>query len=185
MKFNIFASKASNLFAENKILKLTLVGLFMSQIFLGFFVYGAVQYKTTVLIPYGVAEYVEITRGIPDENYTRMRIRDTVSLALTYSPATARRQFNELLAFYAPEEFPAASAFWFNHAKRIEEVKSSSVFEVQNMKPDTKNGLFEVTGRRLQYIDDQKVEEQRRTYLVRYQYRYGRYTLISIEEKVR
>ncbi|WP_305045024.1 type IV conjugative transfer system protein TraE [Geoalkalibacter sp.] len=185
MKFNLFASTASNLFAENRILKLALLVFFVSQVVLSFFVYSAVRYKETVLIPYDLSEEVSLRRGVPDEQYTRMRIRDVASLALTYSPATARRQFNELMFFYAPEEYPSMSRVWFDLASQIEAAGVSSVFDIQDMRFNEKTGSYEIHGRRAQYLDDQKIKEERKIYLARYEYRRGRFTLISFEEKIR
>ena len=71
---------------------------------------------------------VEFAQGGPSDDYLREIGQRIVSLATTYSPHTARRQFNELLVYYAPEAYAEASARWYSLAGRIEESQVSSVF---------------------------------------------------------
>lgn len=178
-----YLNKNSTLWAENRLVKLLLVGMFLSQLGFGFLVYSAVKYKTVVLIPADMKEQVTISKGFPDDNYTRMVISDVIQLALTYSPATARRQFNRLLEYYAPEEFPEASEFWYNLAGRIEESRVSSVFMVNDIHLDPPNKTITVKGDRKQYVDNTVMQESRKTYLITFEFRHGRFMIKTLLDK--
>lgn len=183
MKLDIYLNKAANIFAENRLLKFAILSLAITQIIVCFVIYAAVRYKETVLIPPNFSEKVSIKRGIPDDTYTEKAVRDIMNLALTYSPATVRWQFNELLKYYAPEEYPQASKFYYNLADTIESTMVSSVFQIRNilLKPAKKE--ITVSGDRKQYVDDRIINSTRIDYRLGYEYRRGRFTLYYIKDK--
>ena len=134
MKTNIFVQKTSNLFVENRLLKFVIVVLSLAVIFNSFMVYRSVKYQRVVLIPPKMTGTVEFVQGKPTDTYLKDMTRRIVNLAGTYSPPTARTQFEELLFYYAPEAYPQASKAWYSLASRVEESQVSSVFylEVSN-----------------------------------------------------
>jgi len=105
----------------------------------------------------------------------------SVSLATTYSPSTARKQFNELLVYYAPESYPEASTLWYSLAGRIEESQVSSVFYPQTL--SMKDNRIEVFGDLKQYTGNTRLENTTRTYFLDYQIRDGRFSLLAFKEK--
>ena len=113
MNTNIFLQKTSNLFVENRLLKFVIIALSLAVTFNSFMVYRAVKYQRVVLIPPELTGTVEFVQGKPSDSYVKDVSRRLVNLAATYSPPTARAQFEELLSYYAPESYPeASSAFW-------------------------------------------------------------------------
>jgi conjugal transfer pilus assembly protein TraE len=128
MKTNIFVQKTSNLFVENRLLKFVIVVLALAVIFNSFMVYRSVRYQRVVLIPPKMTGTVEFVQGKPTDTYLKDMTRRIVNLAGTYSPPTARAQFEELLFYYAPESYPQASKAWYSLASRVEESQVSSVF---------------------------------------------------------
>ena len=128
MKTNIFVQKTSNLFVENRLLKFVIVVLSLAVIFNSFMVYRAVKYQRVVLIPPKMTGTVEFVQGKPTDTYLQDMTRRITNLAATYSPPTAREQFEELLFYYAPESYPQASKAWYSLASRVEESQVCSVF---------------------------------------------------------
>ena len=110
MKAEIFLQKTSNLFAQNRLLKFTITILAFTVIFNSAMVYRAVKYQRVVLIPPTMTGTVEFVQGKPSDAYIRDISRRIVNLAATYSPPTARSQFEELLVYFAPEAYPQAYA---------------------------------------------------------------------------
>ena len=109
MKTSIYLQKTSNLFVENRLLKFVIVVMALAVAFNSLLVYRAVRYQRVVLIPPQMTGTVEFVQGRPTDAYIRDISRRIVSLAATYSPPTARTQFEELLVHYAPESYPEAS----------------------------------------------------------------------------
>ncbi len=184
MRMDIFLQKASNLYTENRLLKFVIASLSLAVVFNSFMVYRAVRYQRVVLIPPKMTGTVEFVQGKPTDRYVRDLCRRIVNLAATYSPATARAQFDELLSYYAPESYPVASKEWYSLASRIEASQVSSVFYLEKITIE-KNNTLEVFGTLRQFAaGDTPLDNGSKTYLIKYRIRDGRFYLISIKEKV-
>ena len=181
MKLSTFLQQSSNLFAYNRLLKSLVIVLSVCLAFCSFMVYRAVRYQSVILIPPQMTGTVEFVQGRPTEAYIKDISNRILSLATTYSPHTARRQFNELLVYYAPESYPEAFALWYSLAGRIEESQVSSVFYPETVKvEDTR---IEVFGDLKQYTGNTRLENTTRTYFLDYQIRGGRFSLLAFKEK--
>lgn len=182
MKTNIFLQKTSNLFVENRLLKFILIVLALAVIFNSFMVYRAVKYQRVVLIPPQMTGTVEFIQGRPTDSYTKDLSRRIVNLAATYSPPTARMQFEGLLSYYAPEAYPEASKAWYSLASRVEESQVSSVFYLQTIKLG--DDIIEVFGNLKQFAGDTLLENSSKTYLINYRLQDGKFYIVSFKEKL-
>jgi len=181
MKTNIFVQKTSNLFVENRLLKFVIVILSLAVIFNSFMVYRSVKYQRVVLIPPKMTGTVEFVQGKPTDSYLKDMTRRIVNLAGTYSPPTARAQFEELLFYYAPESYPQASKAWYSLASRVEESQVSSVFYLEKIKLG--DNFIEVFGNLKQLADNTQLENTSKTYLIKYRLQDGRFYIVSLKEK--
>lgn len=98
---------SSNLFEENRLLKVVVAGLFGVTAVLGMVVYTTNQNTRTVVVPFGTGGDLYVTGNKPSEAYIRTMTRDIVALAGTYSPYSADRQFQELLTLAHPSAYNA------------------------------------------------------------------------------
>ncbi|HHL35515.1 MAG TPA: pilus assembly protein [Desulfobulbaceae bacterium] len=184
MKTDIFVQKAGNLFAENRLLRFVIVVLALAVVFNSFMVYRAVKYQRIVLIPPKMTGTVEFVQGRPTDNYIKDICRRVVNLAATYSPPTARGQFEELLSYYAPESYPTASKEWYSLASRIEESQVSSVFYLEKITLKENTNTMEVFGNLKQFAAvNTLLENTTKTYLINYRIQDGRLYIMSIKEK--
>ena len=181
MKTNIFVQKTSNLFVENRLLKFVIVVLSLAVIFNSFMVYRSVKYQRVVLIPPKMTGTVEFVQGKPTDTYLKDMTRRIVNLAASYSPPTARAQFEELLFYYAPESYPQASKAWYSLASRVEESQVSSVFYLEKIKLG--DNFIEVFGNLKQLADNTQLENTSKTYLIKYRLQDGRFYIVSLKEK--
>jgi len=183
MKTDIFVQKAGNLFAENRLLRFIIVVLALAVVFNSFMVYRAVKYQRIVLIPPKMTGTVEFVQGKPTDNYIKDICRRVVNLAATYSPPTARSQFEDLLSYYAPESYPTASEEWYSLASRVEESQVSSVFYMEKI--TLKEGeMIEIFGNLKQFAaGNTLLENTSKTYLINYRLQDGRLYIVSIKEK--
>jgi conjugal transfer pilus assembly protein TraE len=180
MKANLFVQKASNLFVENRLIKFVIVILALTVAFNSLMVFRAIKYQRVVLIPPKMTGTIEFVQGKPSDAYIRDISRKIVSLASTYSPPTARAQFEELLPFYAPESYPEASKAWYSLASRVEESQVSSVFYLERIK--LKESSIEIFGNLKQYAGNTPIENTGRTYLIDYRVQDGRFFVVSFQE---
>ena len=183
MKTDRFLQRASNLFAENRLLKFCFVAMAIAYCFNSLMVFRAVKYQRTILIPPKLTGTIEFVHGRPSESYILDMSRRIINLAATYSPATVRGQLDELLSYYAPESYPEASETWYSLASRVEESLVSSVFYVEKITFNDK--IIEIFGNLRQYAGDTSVLDSiSRTYLVDYRVNDGRFYIVSIREKI-
>lgn len=181
MKTNIFVQKTSNLFVENRLLKFVIAVLSLAVIFNSFMVYRSVKYQRVILIPPKMTGTVEFVQGKPTDSYLKDMTRRIVNLAATYSPPTAREQFEELLFYYAPESYPQASKAWYSLAGRVEESQVSSVFYLEKIKLG--DNFMEAFGNLKQLAGNTQLENTSKTYLIRYRLQNGRFYIVSLKEK--
>lgn len=181
MKVSDYLQKSSALFDENKLIKFCFVCLTIAFCYNSFQVHKAVNYQRTILIPPKMSGEIEYVQGKPNAKYIRDMSRTIVNLAGTWSPATVRENFEELLYYFAPESFPQASERWYSLASRAEEGLVSSTFYLEKINFDEK--VIELFGQLVQYTGNTPLENTSRTYLVEYQIDQGRFYVLSVKEK--
>lgn len=98
---------SSNLFEENRLLKLAIAGLFGVTAVLGTVMYTSNQNQRTVVVPFGASGDLYVTGNKPSEAYLRTITFNIVSLSGTYSAYSADRQFTELLRIAHPSAYNA------------------------------------------------------------------------------
>ena len=182
MKTSVYLQKAGNLFLENRLLKFVIVVMALAVAFNSLLVLRAVKYQRIVLIPPQLTGTIEFVQGRPTDSYIRDLTRRIISLGATYSPATARGQFDELLELYSPESYPAASKTWYTLAGRIEESKVSTVFYLEHIKI-TKNDRIEVSGTSRQFAGDTLIETKSETFVIDYRIEDGRFYVLAFSKK--
>jgi len=183
MRMDIFLQKTSNLFTENRLLKCVTLILAVAVVVNSFLVSRAIKYQRVILIPPKLSGNIEFVEGKPSDQYLRDMARRISGLAVTYSPATARSQFDELLALYAAEYYPGASKTWYALASRVEESQVSNVFYLRNLNVDNTAQRLEIIGDRKQFAEDRLIDTASKTYEIRYQLEDGRFYLVSFLEK--
>lgn len=183
MKLDIYLNRASNVFAENRLLKVSLIILLIITIFNSYMLSRALTYQRTVIIPAGFNEKVELKGDSADDAYLRTFTRYVVNLMFSYSHATARAQFSELLLLYAPEAFPLASKAFYRLADEIETARVSSVFYIHSILTDHGKKVIEVKGTEMKFIEDKKLESAPKEYLISYRVQNGTFQLLDVKEK--
>ena len=183
MQTKAFLQQTSNLFTENRLLKFVIVVLALAVAVNSFLVSRAVRNQRVILIPPKLTGTIEFVEGKPSDQYIRDLARRMASLAATYSPATARSQFDEFLAFYAPEAYPDAAKAWYALASRVEESQVSAVFYLRNLKLDQAGQRLELSGDQRQFTEDKLIEATPKTFEAHYRIEDGRFFLTSFMEK--
>lgn len=181
MKVTDYLQKSSVLFDENKLLKFCFVCLTIAFFYNSLQVHRAVQYQRTILIPPKMSGAIEFVEGKPNDKYIRDMSRTIANLAGTWSPATVRENFEELLYYFAPESYPQASERWYSLASRAEEGLVTSAFYLERISLD--DNVIELFGQLVQYTGNTPLENEARTYLVEYRIDQGRFYVLSVQEK--
>lgn len=183
MKFKLFTGKAANIFAENRMLKFTILVLLAAVLVLSFCVVTVMNKERVILVPPVINSKVMITGDHASDDYLREFTRYIVSLALTYNSANARNQFSELLAVYDPAGFPNARTELYELADKIETTRASSAFHIQSMTNNADKKQVEVQGAKMTYIGEMKADIVQTAYLIEYRFDNGRFILTRLYEK--
>lgn len=183
MRHDKWLSTTSRVFAQNNLFRFALVVVCCGLVFNSWMTYKAVKFQRVILVPPQMNSRIELINGQPTDQYIEDMARRISTLALTYSPATARINFDRLLALYDTEAYPVASQSWYNLASRVEEVKVTNVFHLRKVIVDSEKQRIELIGERTQWADDKMTEKGPRAYVVDYLIKDGTFSVTSILEK--
>jgi conjugal transfer pilus assembly protein TraE len=183
MKLNLFMQKSSNLAAENRLLKFVVTVIGIAAIVNSVMTYRALNYQRTIVVPPVLSSRVEITGERASEEYIKAFSRYISALAFSYSPGSVKAQFDELLALYAPESFPEGKRSLYELADRVTTTRVTNVFFINKLYVDGEKKQIEVSGQRRQYVDDRKVEDIIKTFIVEYRITDGRFCITRLMEK--
>ncbi len=184
MNVRRFLQRSSNIQAENRLLKFVVVAIGAVTIFNSFMINKAMNYQRVVLIPPGIDSKVEVTGSELSEEYVKTMVRYASSLAFTYSPATARKQFDALLSLFSVDAYPQAQQTFYELAGTIETANVSSVFYLDpKIVVDSRNKTIEIMGQNRKYKDSTLVSDTVGKYILEYVVNNGKFQLTKITAK--
>jgi len=167
---------------ENRLLKFTVLIIGIVTLINAGVMLKALGYQRVVIIPPGLQEKTTIEGNKLDEIYVSTFVRYISSLAFSYTPASARRQFDELLLHFDPSAYPQGKTTFYNLAEIITETQLTQVFYITEITVNTETKKIEIAGTKRQYIDDRKIEDDKKTYYIEYTILNGRFFILSITE---
>jgi len=167
---------------ENRLLKFTVLIIGIVTLINAGVMLKALGYQRVVIIPPGLQEKTTIEGNKLDEIYVSTFVRYISSLAFSYTPASARRQFDELLLHFDPSAYPQGKTTFYNLAEIITETQLTQVFYIIEITVNTETKKIEIEGTKRQYIDDRKIEDDKKTYYIEYTILNGRFFILSITE---
>jgi conjugal transfer pilus assembly protein TraE len=183
MKLDIFLQKTANLSLENRILKLIVIVIGITVLINTFMTYKALNSHRTILVPPVMNSRIEIAGDKASEEYIKSFTRYLCGLAFSYTSATARGQFDELLTMYAPDAFAEGKRIFYGLADSIETAKNTNAFYIQELKVDSDRHQIEVIGIKRQFVEDRMIDSGIRTYIIEYSIENGRFMIQKITEK--
>lgn len=183
MFLNRYLQKASNLFAENRLLKFAVVVLSIGFVWCAYKLEDTKDKVRTIVVPPVLNSKVEISGSWTTDSYVKEYMRYMGALLWNYSPGTARIQFSELLVSWHPSVFDQAKNRLYILADQIEQTKTVSVFFINKIEHNPERMVIEVTGNRRLTQQDQHIEDLTKTYLVNYKVENGRFWIVGVEDK--
>ena len=175
MRYDIFLNRTANLLAENRLLKFVILVIAASNVLFGYLTLRAVRYQKVVLIPFGFKDRIEVRGDSVSESYLLETARIVFDLALNYSPATVRSQYELLLTMWDPETYPEYRRRFSALEEEAETGKLVSVFIPQSIRHDPERRIVRATGNRVLLLEGEKVAESRPAeYAFSYRVRAGR-----------
>lgn len=184
MTLKVFEKLMSNLLGENKLLKFFVVVIGCIELWNSHKIDLAMKYQRTILVPDGLDQRVTIVGDRASEGYLRVFARVVSNLAFSYSSASARGQFGELLQYFTPDSFPAAKSAFYSMADTIERTRVSSSFVINRpAEIDSDKKTITVTGTQRQWVESNAIDVAEKTYIISFKMIDGRFAVTAITEK--
>lgn len=138
-----------------------------------------IQKPTTAVILEPVSQVknnCQIEKYEADACYLERFTNDMISLLVIYSPETARRNFEALLSYVAPEDFGEMDKFTLRELERIKKHNVSSVFYPKEFKFDLKNQAVVATGSQKTFSGSKIIFSGQKTF--RFNYKVNNYKIM-------
>ncbi len=120
MRVDLYQQKTANLFAENRLLKFAMAAMVAVSLVNWNAARNALDSTKTVIVPVGARGMLEVSTASASDDYLRAMARYITHQLGTYTASTARHQFEEVLALFAPEHYAAAKHQFESLAEHIE-----------------------------------------------------------------
>jgi conjugal transfer pilus assembly protein TraE len=182
VKLSHYLNEKAKYKGENRLLKFTILVIGIVTLLNTGIMLKALSYQRVVIVPPGLQEKTTIQGDKLDEIYVSTFVRYVSSLAFSYTPATARRQFDELLLHFDPIAYPQGKTTFYNLAEKVVDTQVTQVFYLNRITVNTETKKIEIEGTRRQYIDDRKVEDNKKNYYIDYTIQNGRFYIMAIAE---
>lgn len=186
MKMDLFLQRVSNIQLKNQTYRFLVLVMALVLLANSFYTYRMlVEQRIIVIPPGGLDEKVEVSMNAADGEYLKIMSRYVTGLYLTYSPASARRQFSEILALFHPSKFEAGRVSMSDLADKVERSKVTSVFNIGSIEYDMKPGrLFTIrtVGKRTLYVKGRGIEDKDMTFVLTGWIKQGRLYVDEMKE---
>lgn len=181
-----FVQKSSNIMAENRLLKFVVVILAVSIVYLGTMIRYAMDSQRTIIVPPVVTTSLSLRGDQADDAYLVAMARYIAALVFNYTPATAQRQFTELMHLYSPETFSSGQLWLSELVATVEKARVTSVYYPESISiADGEINQIKLEGTLKRGTDLVEPTGERVVYLIDYRIVAGRFEILQIVEKVR
>ena len=169
MRFKVFLNEYANVRHENKLLKFVIVVLTVGVLLSLYYTNRALEKEKVILIPPQTTQKIVFIGNKPNKAYFDQITRYIISLALDYTSATARGQFNDLLKMFSPDAFKKYEPVFYDLANRVKSAGNvSNSFYISDIKvyPDRKEII--VTGTQYTYSGASLLKQKIEKYAIDY-----------------
>jgi len=189
MNYKNYLQQSSNLFAENKLLKVGFVILLIMTVVNWQQVQNMTDKEKVVLMPMGATGNLWISNNAASEDYILFMTRYIMHQLGDYTAANVRSQYNELIRFFTPDQFVTAKKQLETIAKEIERFSTAAAevfFSQKDIKHDAINQKIKIHAMKHRFLNGVKAGSERKTYLIEYTINHGRFWIRRVlEEKTR
>lgn len=184
MHVDIYKQKMSNIFAENRLLKLAVFMMVLISLMNWHAIQKAMDSTKTIVVPMGAVGALEVGTDTASDEYLRAMSRYIVGLLGTYTASTARDQFEEILPYMSPEGYAKAKQHFDNLADRIERYPNiASVVHWSGRDPlQIEGNILKIQAQKKRLVNGNATRVENIHYEIKYEIRMGRFYIVNISE---
>jgi len=183
---SVYKNKLLQLVAQNGLLKFIVLIIGTTVLWNTHQTNKALHYQKTILVPSGLDRKVTISSDGASDEYMRIFGRTITNLAFNFSNANIRGQYGELLQYFTAESFPQAKQAFYELADSYERMRITQSYIISKpIEVDQSKHIITVSGIQRQWVENNFLEPQEKTYMITYQMIDGRFGVVSIDERLR
>ena len=174
MELKKYLEERENLRASNKLLKFFVVVIGTVVILNSLLTLYLTKEQKVVVVPPVYSDKLFIAGSDASDEYLYAMGNFITFLMLTYSPGTARTQFNHFLKFCSPEAFVKFKPFLYSLADKVETAHISSAFFPYKISVNRVEKVLEVSGHLDQWTDARQfITNENKRYRIKYRIQNG------------
>lgn len=182
---NLFVQDSSNIFAENRLLKIGFFCLVLYSAVITVQIQNMSDSQKTHIVPIGGRGNFVLSSTTASDDYLRAMSEYVVHMIGNLSAATARRQLNEVLTLIHPEKYTEYQQIFNKLADGIERyptisyvVKRRGNKDLESVGDDT----LQIKAVKNRIVGDSVTRHENVTYELMYKMEQGRFWLLQIQE---
>lgn len=161
----------------NKLLSIFCVCLSVSLIVMGFCVYRAIGYKSTVFVPPVLTQQMTISDVYPDRSYLNQMALYLALLRLNVTPSNIENNFNEFLKRVDSSIFNEMKHHLDQQIKEVQESRISAAFYPRSQKVNVDEKSVFITGMLTKFVGTRLVSSKEASFIFVFSYRNGSLTI--------
>lgn len=187
VRVSAFMQESSNIFAENKLLRILLIAMIVWSAFNSIMLSNALDARTTIIMPPDGSYKHEVTNKKLDDSYLYKMARYIVFLTGNLTAATGRDQFNEVLQITHPTRYGEFQEHFRMLAKEIERYPNISyIIELDGSNGiSVKGNSITVTATKKRLVGNSITRKERMTYQIDFAVDNGKFWLMDMNEVTR
>ena len=169
MKFKLYLNEFANVKHENKLLKFVIIILTVGVLLSLYYTNSALEKEKIILIPPQTTQKIVFVGNKPNKAYFDQMTRYIISLALDYTSATARGQFNALLKLFSPDAFKQYEPVFYDLANRVKAAGNvANSFYISDIKVYSDKKKIIVTGTQYTFSGNSLLKQKIEKYAIAY-----------------
>ncbi|ETO91975.1 type IV conjugative transfer system protein TraE [Legionella oakridgensis] len=179
MDFKNYQSRLSQLSARFNLMVVLVFGLLVSNVLQSCFLFKAWNHHTVEITPFsGAPSYLKSLTSV-DGHYLSLMAENFVNERLNVTPETVNANHQRLLFYVNHQNYTQMLRLLTNEAKVIKAKKMSSIFYIDKNKPNPQELTVVVSGKLRRFVGLQALEDVRKTYVLRFQYKDSRLSIVQ------
>lgn len=179
MDFKSYQSRLSLISARFNLMVCLVFGLLISNVLLASFIYILWNHHSIEITPFsGNLSYIKSASSV-DSHYLSLMTENFINERLNINPETVDGNHKRLLSFVNHQSYPEMLRRLAREANVIKAKKMSSSFNITHIKTNPTALSAVVSGILKRYVGLQALSDERKTYLLQFQYQNSRLSILN------
>jgi type IV conjugative transfer system protein TraE len=154
-----YLSRVSNLWQENRLLKMCLGFLSIAVVISSIASYKALNYSRTIIVPAGISNSFDVSANKMSTDGIKIFTRYAFDLFLNYTPNSAKTKFGELLKMVHTRYYDEVNDELRRNLENIDRLHIVSIYQIEDIKINNDENKIKVKGIRTRSTYGRQIDE--------------------------